>query len=318
MNEEKGKELLRVFVSGGAGFIGSHLVDKLMTLGHTVTVYDNLSSGKVEFIEHHFGNPKFKFIKADMLDLKILTDNIKGHDVIFHLAANPEAREGIYKTNLDLEQNTIATYNVLESMRRNNIKKIVFTSSGTIYGEAPFVPIKEDYGPLLPISLYGASKLACEALISGFCHLFDIQAWIFRLGNVIGPRATHGVIFDLINKLRKNSSILEVLGDGGQTKPYIYVDDCINGILFGFQNANEKINVFNLATSTVTSVKDIVKSILEKMECQNSQVEYTGGRRGWPGDIPEVLTSVEKLRKLGWTAKLTSDEAVMKAMNCLI
>ncbi|MEM3627365.1 MAG: NAD-dependent epimerase/dehydratase family protein, partial [Candidatus Bathyarchaeia archaeon] len=184
---------MKIFVTGGAGFIGSHLVDRLMAQGNYVTVYDNLSSGKEDFIKQHFTSARFNFIKADLLDLDFLMKSMKGHDIVFHLAANPDARQGITNTKLDLEQNTLATYNVLESMKKNGIKKIVFTSSGTVYGEAQNAPIKEDYGPLLPISLYGASKLACEGLISAFSHLFDIQAWIFRLGNVIGPRATHGV-----------------------------------------------------------------------------------------------------------------------------
>lgn len=309
---------MKIFVSGGAGFIGSHLVDRLIAQGNRVTVYDNLSSGKEDFIKQHFTNPNFRFIKAALLDLDFLAKSMKWHDVVCHLAANPEAKEGISKTKLDLEQNTIVTYNILESMRKNDIKKIVFTSSGTVYGETSDILIEEDYGPLLPISLYGASKLACEALISAFCHIFDMQAWIFRLGNIVGPRATHGVIFDLINKLRKDPTTLEVLGDGNQTKPYVYIDDCMDGILFGFQNAHGQVNVFNLAVSTVTSVKDIVRMILEKTGHEKKVVKYTGGRRGWPGDVPRVQLSTGKLERLGWKAKYTSDEAVVKAIESLI
>lgn len=309
---------MRVLVTGGAGFIGSHLVDRLMVEGNRVTVYDNLSSGKEEFIRQHLGNPKFGLIKADLLNLDLLMENTKGYDMVYHLAANPDAREGIIKTRLDLEQNTITTYNVLESMRVNNIRKIVFTSSGTVYGETPAVSVAEDYGPLLPISLYGASKLACEGLISAFCHIFDMQAWMFRLGNIVGPRATHGVIFDLISKIRKNSATLEVLGDGNQTKPYVHIDDCVDGMIFGVQNANEKINFFNLAVPTTTNVRDIVRMIFEKMGCEKTVVKYTGGDRGWPGDVPMVRLSTEKLEQLGWKAKYSSDQAVAKAIDNLI
>jgi len=308
----------RIFITGGAGFIGSHLVDRLITQDNQVTVYDNLSSGKKEFIEQHLTNPNLRFIEADLLDLSLLTESMKGHDIVFHLAANPEAREGISKTRLDLEQNTISTYNVLESMRMNNMKKIVFTSSGTVYGEVPPIPIDENYGPLLPISLYGASKLACEGLISAFSGIFDVQAWIFRLGNIVGPRATHGVIFDLINKLRRDTTRLEVLGDGNQTKPYVSIDDCLDGILFGVQNADGRTNVFNLTTPTVTSVNDIVGMILEKTKCTSTIVQYAGGDRGWPGDVPKVLLSPEKLERMGWKAKDTSNEAVEKAIESMI
>jgi UDP-glucose 4-epimerase len=309
---------MRAFVSGGAGFIGSHLVDRLIADADDVTVYDNLSSGKKQFISQHFNNPRFKLVIGDLLDLHLLKNSMEGHDVVFQLAANPQAIEGVSKTRLDLEQNTIATYNVLESVRINSIGKIVFTSSGTVYGKTAFIPIREDYGPLLPISLYGASKLACEGLISAFSDLFSIQAWIFRFGNIVGPRATHGVIFDLINKLKENSATLQVLGDGNQTKPYVYIDDCIDGLLFGFKNAKDKINMFNLAVSTVTSVKEIVRMILEKTGHKETNVRYAQEEKGWPGDVPRVRLSTSKLEKLGWKAKYTSDEAVAKTIDSLI
>jgi UDP-glucose 4-epimerase len=309
---------MKVVVTGGAGFIGSHLVDRLMAEGHHVTVYDNLTSGRQEFIAHHFSNPKFKFVHADLLNMNVLCETMTGNDIVFHLAANPDARLGTVKTNLDLEQNTLATYNVLESMRKNNVTKIVFTSSGTIYGETADVPIAEDYGPVLPISLYGASKVACEALISAFVEIFDMQAWIFRFGNIIGDRATHGVIFDLINKLKVNNTELEVLGDGNQTKPYVYVDDCVAGILYGIQYATEKRNVYNLAVPTTTSVKGIVNAILQKTGSQKTVVNYSGGDRGWTGDVPRVQLNITKFKKLGWTAKYSSDEAVSKTIDAIL
>jgi UDP-glucose 4-epimerase len=203
-------------------------------------------------------------------------------------------------------------------MRTNDIRKIVFTSSGTIYGETVDIAINENYGPVLPISLYGASKLACEGLISAFCDLFGMQGWIFRPGNIVGPRATHGVIFDLIGKLRKTPASLEVLGDGNQTKPYVYVDDCVDGILFCVQNSNDKVSVFNLSGVTVTSVKDIVRIIIEKTDSKGTRVHYAGGDRGWPGDVPRVRLDSAKAEKLGWKTKYTSDEAVAKTVDSVL
>jgi len=308
---------LKAFVTGGAGFIGSHLVDRLMAEGNHVTVYDNLTSGRRAFIAQHLNTSRFRFIQDDLLHLNRLEESMKAHDIVFHLAANPDARGGISRTRLDLEQNTLATYNVLESMRINGIKKLVFTSSGTVYGETPYIAIGESYGPMLPISLYGASKLACEGLISAFCDLFGMQAWIFRPGNIIGSRATHGVIFDLIGKLHK-APVLEVLGDGNQTKPYVYVDDCVDGVLFCVQNSNNKVNVFNLCGETVTSVKDIVRIILEKTGSKGTRVHYTGGDRGWPGDVPLVRLDATKAGRLGWKTKYTSDEAVAKTVDSVL
>lgn len=307
----------KIFVTGGAGFIGSHLVDKLANMGD-VTVYDNLSSGRKEFVEHHFGKKGFRFVQADLLDLETLKKATKGHSYVFHLAANPDAREGMEKTDLDLKMGTIGTYNVLESMRVNGIKKIVFTSSGTVYGETPITPIVEDHGPLLPISLYGASKLACEALISAFCHIFGMQAWIFRLANIVGGRATHGVIVDFIAKLRSNPRELEILGDGTQEKPYLFVTDCVEGMLFGFTHANDQTNVFNLGCVSTIDVNTIARMLVKKMGLEEVEFEYTGSGRGWPGDVPQVRLNIEKMTKLGWEAKYTSDEAVCKAIICLL
>jgi UDP-glucose 4-epimerase len=309
---------LKVFITGGAGFIGSHLVDRLLFQNNFVTVYDNLSSGKEEFIRQHYANPNFRAVKSDLLDFNRLLENMRGNDIVFHLAANPDVKLGSIETRLDLEQNVIATYNVLESMRRNDIRRIVFTSSGTVYGNTPDIPVGEDYGPLFPISLYGTSKLACEGFISAFCHLFSFQSWMFRFGNIVGPRVTHGVIYDLINKLRKDPTVLEVLGDGNQTKPYVYVSDCIDGIFYSIQKASDQINLFNLAVPTVTNVKGIVKMILKKTGHEGTLVKYSGGSGGWPGDVPRIKLSIERIKRLGWEAKFTSDEAVSKTIDSLI
>jgi UDP-glucose 4-epimerase len=314
-------EGLKAFVAGGAGFIGSHLVDRLIAEGAEVTVYDNLASGKKEFFQLHNGNPRFKFIKGDLLEPAFLKESMFGHDLVCHLAANPQASEGIRQTRLDLEQNTIATYNVLESMRINKVGRILFTSSGTVYGETSGGPVNEEYGPLMPISLYGASKLACEGLISAFASLFGIRAWIFRIGNVVGPRATHGVIHDLLQKIRKDPTTLEVLGDGYQTKPYIHINDCVDGLLLCLRRAQDTINLFNLAPSTTTSVKAIAEMVLDFTSNKQAVIRYSGGVKGgggWPGDVTRVQLDAKKARDLGWTPKFTSDEAVAATIRSIL
>ena len=308
----------KIFVTGGAGFIGSHLIDVLMFKKCSITIYDNFSSGKEEFIQQHFTNPNFKVIKADLLDLERLKKEIAGHGLVFHLSANPDARWGIDDTALDLKQETIATYNILEAMRLNNIKRIIFSSSGTVYGETPVVPLPEDYGPVLPISLYGAGKLASEGLISAFCGTFSFQAWIFRFANVVGPRATHGVIYDFLAKLQQNPSELEILGNGAQCKPYLHVKECVEGILFAYENVKEQINVFNFGSETSTEVKTIAKMLIEEMGLKNVVFRYTGGDRGWPGDVPQVRFSTEKMKKLGWAPKYSSDQAVRQAIKDIL
>jgi len=309
---------MRCFVTGGAGFIGSHLVDRLMLEGYHVTVFDDLSIGRVDFIKRHIHDNNFRYIEADLLDRDIVKEAMIGHDVVFHLAANPEARWGIEDTELDLKQETIVTYNVLEAMRVDGVKKILFASSGTIYGETPAIPIPEDYGPLLPISLYGAGKLASEGLISAFCGTFSMQAWIYRFANIVGPRTTHGVILDFIRKLKQNPLELEILGDGKQRKPYLHVEDCVDGILFGLENAQDKVNVFNLGCTSETDVNSIARMLIEKMGLTGTSIKYTGGERGWPGDVPQYRCNVDKMKKLGWEAKYSSNEAVSKAISDIL
>jgi UDP-glucose 4-epimerase len=309
---------MKCFVSGGAGFIGSHLVDRLLEHGHHVTVFDNLTSGKREYIESHLEKHHFNFICGDLMDLDLVKSSIKSHDYIFHLAANPDAKLGIECTDLDLNQETIVTYNILEAMRIANIKRIIFSSSGTIYGETPILPLSEDYGPILPISLYGAGKLASEGLISAFCNTFQMQSWIYRFSNIIGERATHGVIFDFINKLINSNTELEILGDGSQEKPYLYVKECIDAILFCIQHSNEKINLFNIGCDTSTSVNKIASLLIKEMGIKNVKLSYTGGDRGWPGDVPQVRFNCKKINDLGWKAKMSSDQAVQKTISLLL
>ncbi len=305
---------MKAFVTGGAGFIGSHLVDRLIEEGDKVTVYDDLSSGKKEFIEHHFQNDNFSFIKANLLDEEQVTKTIKNHDVVFHIAANPDVRLGEQKPDV-AKTDIIATYNLLDAMRKNNIKKIVFSSSSTVYGETPPFPLKEDYGPLLPISVYGAAKLAAEGLISSFCHTFDMQGWIFRFANVVGERGTHGVIVDFINKLERNPKELEILGDGKQKKPYLYVKECVDGMLFGFKHAKEQINIFNLGCDTTTEVTRIGELIVKEMGLKDVLFKYTGGKRGWKGDVPQFQFDIKKINNLGWKAAHASDEVIKMAIK---
>jgi UDP-glucose 4-epimerase len=306
---------MKAFISGGAGFIGSHLVDSLLKNGYSVTVYDNLSSGDKQFIQHHVHQENFTFIKADLLDLKRIKKEIQDHDIIFHLAANPHVRLGEKQTDLDLNQGIVATYNILEAMRQNSIKKIVFSSSSVVYGETTDYSLPETYGPTLPISMYGAGKLGAEGLISAFCGTFDFQTWIYRFANVVGARGTHGVIVDFIDKLRKNPHELEILGDGKQFKPYLYVSDCVDGILFGFTHAQEKMNLFNLSCDTTTTVTRIAEMVVEEMKLKNVLFKYTGGIRGWKGDVPRFQLNAQKINTLGWKATFTSDEAVRKAIK---
>ncbi|MFH1386998.1 MAG: NAD-dependent epimerase/dehydratase family protein [bacterium] len=308
----------KVFVTGGAGFIGSQLVDRLVEEGASVTVYDDLSSGKKEFIAQHLGKASFQFIQADLLDLPKLIAGVKGYDLVFHLAANPDIRLGLKYTDTDLKQSTIVTYNVLEAMRLGGVKEIAFSSTSTIYGEPTVMPTPENYGPLLPISLYGASKLACEALCTSFAHSFGLKCWIFRFANIVGGRGTHGIIYDFIGKLQKNSQELEVLGDGKQTKSYLLVDDCIDAMLYVYGKSKEQFNLYNLGTGDQTELALLAQIMVERSGLKNVHIKYTGGERGWPGDVPQMLLSVDKVNQLGWKAKYNSRQAIEIAVERML
>lgn len=310
--------MTRHFITGGAGFIGSHLADRLTDERGTVTVYDNFASGRRECIQHLLGRENFHFFHADLLDFDTLKAAMKGHEVIWHLGANTDIPAGNKVTDLDLKNCTVATWNVLEAMRQLNIDKLLFTSSATVYGDAPPLPLSETYGPLLPISLYGAGKLAGEGLISSYCHLFGMKAWIFRFANVVGARMSHGVILDFIQKLRQSPEQLEILGDGNQEKPFFLVEDCIEGMLCAFHNSDSQCDVYNLGVGSVTKVSRIAEIVAEEMGLHNVDYKYTGGRRGWPGDVPVVHFDVEKMRALGWQVRNTSDEAVRIAARRLL
>ena len=308
---------MKYLVTGGAGFIGSNIVDRLMT-ENEVVVYDNLSSGEEEFISHHFNNERFKFVNADLLDPDTINVAIEGVDFVFHIAANPDVRHGIQRTRIDLEQGPVATHTLLEAMRINKVKKIAFSSSSTVYGETTVLPTPETHGPMLPISLYGASKLACEGIISSYCHSFGMKAWIFRFANVIGNRGTHGVLVDFIEKLKKDPKTLEILGDGKQKKSYFLVGDCVDAMLQAIHKSDDKVNLFNLGCEDWLIVDRIAEIVAEEMGLDNVQWEHTGGERGWVGDIPRTWLKIDRLKALGWQPQFSSEEAVREAVRILL
>ena len=295
-------------VTGGAGFIGSHLVDSLVNKGKKVRVIDNFSSGKMEFLSHH--NSNVEIIRCDLLDFENVSKAMAGIETVHHLAANPDIRLGTEVTDTDLRQGTMATYNILEAMRVNGVKNISFASSSAIYGEAKEMPTSEKYGPLLPISLYGASKIASETLITAWIGTFGGKAWIHRFANIVGPRGTHGVIFDFIHKLKKTPDRLEVLGDGFQEKSYMSVHDCVNSMLHLIEKTNKDVNLFNLGTGDTCSVRRIAEIVVEESKIENVKIEYTGGKRGWAGDVPKTFLNVDKLLETGFEPTRMSEETI--------
>jgi len=306
---------VRIVVTGGAGFIASNLIPRLLKQGHDVLAVDNLFLGKREHLEPFASNPKFRFVELDLVGREPTAELFASFkpERVWHLAANSDISFGTIHTDVDLKAGTIVTYNVLDAMRLCGTKEIIFSSSGAMYGEPTVMPTPENYGPLLPISLYAASKLACEGLITAYAHNYDMKAWIFRFGNIVGPNPTHGAIYDFVLKLAKDPSSLPVLGDGKQSKPYVYVEDCIDGIEFGQSHSSEEVNYFNLTVDGWTSVAQIAEATLRAMKLENTPIVYSGGSRGWRGDIPTVRLDGSKIKKLGWAPKLTSHEAVDRA-----
>ena len=308
----------RILVTGGAGFIGSHIVDRLMGSEHDVVVFDNLSSGRMEFIEHHLDKPNFSLIKGDLLNTDEIYAACKGADLVYHAAANPDVRLGAVDTKVHFDQNITATYNLLEAMRKNSVPNIAFTSTSTVYGEATIIPTSEGYGPLIPISLYGASKLACEALITSYSHTFDMHSWIFRFANIVGDRGTHGIIVDFIEKLKSDSKHLEILGDGRQSKSYLHVDDCVDGILFAVDHIADTVNIFNVGSEDTIDATGIAGVVVEEMGLEDVEFSYTGGKRGWKGDVPRMLLAVDKIEELGWSPSYISADSVRDTARVLI
>ncbi|MEM4122030.1 MAG: NAD-dependent epimerase/dehydratase family protein [Candidatus Micrarchaeaceae archaeon] len=306
-------------MTGGAGFIGSNMVEALLKLGAEVIVYDNLSSGRYEFLKEFEKYKGFKFIEGDLLNLDKLSISMKrsNADAVVHLAANPDIRLGIKYTNLDLRQGTIATYNVLEAARKSDVRDILFSSSSVVYGRASIKPTPENYGPLLPISLYGAAKLASEGLITSFSNLFGMRYYIYRFANVVGKNGTHGVIIDFVNKLRRNKSMLEVLGDGRQRKSYVDVGDCVNAMLHVYEKSNEKENVYNIASDDRITVREIAEIVAGRV-AKGATIVYTGTKEGWPGDVTDTFLSNKKLKSLGFRLKMNSKQAVQNALELYI
>lgn len=309
---------MRALVTGGAGFIGSHLIDRLVSRGDTVVVLDNLSSGNLDFIQNHLDSGKVSLVKGDVTNYQDVLSAMKGIECVFHLAANPDIRLGTKITDTDLKQGTIATYNIVEAMRINGVKKIAFASSSVVYGEDAPMPTPENHGPCLPISLYGASKQAGEGLISSWVGTFGLQAWIFRFANIIGTRGTHGVIFDFIHKLKSDPSRLEVLGNGLQEKSYMEVGDCVDGILHVMNNTDQQLNLYNLGSHDTASVKRIAEIVVEETGCEGASIEYTGGDRGWAGDVPRAMLAIDKMLQIGFDVNYNSEDAIRHTARALI
>ena len=307
---------MKCVVTGCAGFIGSTLVDRLLAQGDHVVGVDNFSSGQMQFLQNAIENPLFQLIECDLLDLEALTNSFMGADLVFHLSANADVRFGTLHPRKDLEQNTIGTYNVLEAMRANGIKKIAFSSTGSIYGESPVVPTPED-GPFpIQTSLYGASKAASEGLISAYCEGFSFQACIFRFVSILGERYTHGHVFDFYEKLKADPTRLQVLGNGKQRKSYLYVQDCIDAMLLAMDKATDKVNIFNLGVDGYCEINDSIGWICEELGVE-PRLEYSGGDRGWIGDNPFILLDTKRIQALGWKPKFGIREGVLKTVQYL-
>ena len=314
---------MKVLVTGGAGFIGSHLVDHLIEDGYEVRVLDDLSAGSLENLKQWIDHERFEFMLGDMKRRDVCEKAVRGVDAVFHLAANPEVRIGAQSPELLYETNVLITYNLLESMRKEDIKALAFTSSSTVYGEAKEIPTPEDYGPLEPISVYGGAKLAAEALIAGYAHTFDIKAVVFRLANIIGKRSNHGVIYDFINKLKANPDRLEILGDGTQRKSYLHVSDTVEAMLYLFKEflKEDKIyDAYNIGSEDWITVTEIAEIVSREMGL-NPEFYFTGGvdgGRGWKGDVKIMLLNIEKAKAKGWKPKMNSKEAVEKTVRELL
>lgn len=307
---------MRSIVTGGAGFIGSHLVDHLVAAGDEVIIIDSLISGDINSIQGHLDSGKVRLESADLLG-----DNwqhfLSGADRVYHLAADPDVRESSIHPDKQLNNTILATHRVLEAMRAADVREIVFTSTSTVYGEATDIPTPESYTPMEPVSVYGAAKLSCEALISAYCYSYDFTSWIFRFANIIGARSGHGVITDFIRKLRTNPDELEILGDGSQTKSYLEVRACIAAIMFAVMNTSRQVKTFNIGSEDWISVTEIADIISEEMGLA-PKYRYTGGSRGWVGDVPRMQLDITRMKELGWRPEITSRESVRVAVRAAL
>lgn len=305
---------MRYFITGCAGFIGSHLAERLLSNDHQVVGYDNLATGRLAFIEHFSSNPNFKFFQADLADTATLTSAMQSCDFVYHLAANADVRQGTLYPRKDLEQNTIATFNVLETMRAHHIQKIAFTSTSAVYGDQKTFPITEDAPFPIQTSLYGASKVAAEGLVTAYCEGFDFEATIFRFACIVGERYHHGHLFDFFDQLQKDPTHLHILGNGEQKRSFVYVVDCVDALIMAPQKPSEKINIFNVGTKdfyTINQSADWVCAMLGV----NPTKTYSGGPKGWLGDNLQILLYCERLNKLGWFPKVSSQEGVERTVQ---
>ncbi len=304
---------MHFFITGAAGFIGSNLADYLLAQGHQVTGYDNLSTGNENFIADAKQHASFNFIQGDVLNTTVLQQAMQGCDFVMHLQANADVRFGLNHPFKDIEQNTVGTFNVLEAMRMNNIKKIAFSSTGSVYGEAKQIPTPEEAAFPIQTSLYATSKVSGEGLISSYCEGFGFQAWIFRFVSILGERYSHGHVFDFYKKLLQNPNELEVLGNGLQRKSYLYIGDCISAIMTAVEKANDKVNIFNLGTNEYCQVNDSIGWICETLNLKPT-LKYTGGERGWVGDNPFIFLETKKIQNLGWKPEFTIQQGIMKTL----
>ena len=307
---------MRVFLTGAAGFIGSNLADRLLALGHSVVGYDNFSTGQREFLAGAIGQPNFELHEADTLDAERLIRSMAGAEVVIHLAANADVRFGADHPRRDLEQNTIATANVLEAARLNRVPRFAFASTGSVYGDAKTFPTPEDASFPVQTSLYGASKLAAEGMVAAYAEAFGIQAFIYRFVSILGERYSHGHVLDFYRQLREHSDRLHILGDGHQKKSYLYVQDCIDAILLSLEKSTGKVNVFNLGTAEYCEVLDSVGWICEHLGVR-PELSFSGGERGWVGDSPFIFLDCGRVRQSGWAPKLTIRQAIVRTLDFL-
>ena len=307
---------MKAFVTGGAGFVGSNLTDRLVEEGHDVVVFDNFSTGRDQFLEGALKTGRVTVVRGDVLDADAVSRAMRGCDFVCHIAANADVRFGTLHPRRDLEQNTLATFNVLEAMRSHGIKRMTFSSTGSIYGEPRIFPTPEDAPFPVQTSLYGASKLACEGMIQAYCEGYGMQACIFRFVSILGERYTHGHVFDFVKSLRANPNHLRVLGNGKQRKSYLYVRDCVDAMVLAFNNARDRVSIFNVGQDNFCEVTDSVGWIIGQLGLK-PQIEYTGGERGWIGDSPFIFLDCSRLRALGWRPTLTIREGIICTVDYL-
>jgi UDP-glucose 4-epimerase len=307
---------VKAFVTGAAGFIGSNLVDRLLAQGHVVTGYDNCSTGLRRFLKDAQANPRFRLVEADLLDLDTVKSAMTGADLVFHLAANADVRFGPDHPRRDLEQNTIVTWNVLEAMRSTGARRVVFSSTGSVYGEPEIFPTPETAPFPVQTSLYGASKLAAEGMIAAYSAAFGYQTYIFRFVSILGERYTHGHVVDFYRQLLEHPARLDVLGNGHQRKSYLYVQDCISAILLALEKCTAPVNIFNLGTDEYCEVNDSIGWIGSHLGL-SPELRYAGGKRGWVGDSPFIFLDCARMRALGWTPELTIRQGVIRTVEYL-